>query len=341
MKRGSKHKIKNRFESQFYDFENEPEELEAFSGIKTRFIEVFPKTIVNKVKSPEISFEYSLNPYQGCEHGCAYCYARPTHEYWGYSAGIDFEQTILVKKNAPQLLRKTLSNPKWKPSPIILSGNTDCYQPAERKFKLTRELLQVCLEYQHPVAIITKNHLILRDLDIIKQLSENQLVLVNISITTLQEELRRNLEPRTSSVINKLKAISELSKHNIPVNVMIAPIIPGLNEHEIPQIMKATSESGAINAHYTIVRLNETVEPVFLKWLEEKYPLKYQKITRKLQAAYNGNFSGFATNSNDLEIASIHRMFKLYKRKFFGNCSQKFKLNCRNFTPTPGQTKLF
>ena len=187
----------NRFEK--YTFE--PEE-DDFLKTKTTFTEVFPKTIVNEVKSPDIRMEYSVNPYQGCEHGCSYCFARPTHEFWGFSAGTDFERKIMVKKNAPELLENFFQKRNYVPKTITLSGNTDCYQPAERQFEITRKLLKLCLDYRHPVSILTKNALVLRDLDILKPLSEQNLVSVSFSIPTVNEEIRRKMEPRTSSVKN-------------------------------------------------------------------------------------------------------------------------------------------
>ena len=217
----------NRFEK--YTFE--PEE-DDFLKTKTTFTEVFPKTIVNEVKSPDIRMEYSLNPYQGCEHGCSYCFARPTHEFWGYSAGTDFERKIMVKKNAPDLLEKFFQKRNYVPKTITLSGNTDCYQPAEREFEITRKILKLCLDYRHPVSILTKNALVLRDLDILKPLAEQNLVSVSFSIPTINEEIRRKMEPRTSSVKNKLKAIEILTEHQIPVGVMVAPVIPGLTSDE-------------------------------------------------------------------------------------------------------------
>jgi len=178
----------------------------------TQYLEVYPKTIVNKVDSPDVGMDYSLNPYQGCEHGCTYCYARPTHQYWGYSAGTDFEEKIMVKKNAPELLRNAFEKKSWKVKPIVLSGNTDCYQPGERKFELTRQLLSVFLHYQHPVGIITKNALMMRDLDLLEELGKLNLVKVNLSIRTLNENLRRKLELRTASCKRKLELLLALKK---------------------------------------------------------------------------------------------------------------------------------
>jgi len=195
---------------------------------KTKYIEVFPKTILNKVDSPDIGLTWSMNPYQGCEHGCIYCYARNTHEYWGYSSGMDFEQNIMIKKNAPELLRKTLEHKNWEAASIMLAGNTDIYQPAERKFQITRELLTVFLDLQHPVSMITKNSLIERDLDILTELAKDNLVFVTMSLTTLDEHLKRIMEPRTSSANSVLRTIKRLTEAGIPVNVMSLRLFRGL-----------------------------------------------------------------------------------------------------------------
>src|ERR1051326_7067248 len=184
---------------------------------KTELFEDFPKKIVNKVDSPDLGLGFSINPYQGCEHGCIYCYARNTHTYWGFSAGLDFERKIIVKPNAAELLRKALDHPKWKSSPVMVSGNTDCYQPTERKLKLTRSLLEVFLEYRNPVGMITKNSLILRDKDLLQELAKLRLIHVNLSITTLNESLRQKMEPRTATSTQRLRTVEELSKAGIPV----------------------------------------------------------------------------------------------------------------------------
>ncbi|MGI8892917.1 MAG: PA0069 family radical SAM protein, partial [Bacteroidia bacterium] len=214
-----------------------------YQSIITQYIEEHPKKIVNKVPSPDVSMMYSLNPYQGCEHGCIYCYARNSHQYWGYSAGLDFESKIIVKPDAPRLLEKFLSNKKWEPIPITLSGNTDCYQPAERKFKITRQCLEVMLKYKHPIAFITKNSLILRDLDLLTELAKLKLVRVMVSITSLDESLRLKLEPRTATATKRLQILNELSEAGIACGVMTAPIIPGLNSMEIPALIKAAADN--------------------------------------------------------------------------------------------------
>ena len=265
--------------------------------------------------------EYSMNPYQGCEHGCSYCFARPTHEYWGCSAGIDFERKIMVKKNAPELLEKFFRKRGYKPAPILLSGNTDCYQPAERQFEITRKLLQVCLDYRHPVNVLTKNALVLRDLDILKPMAEQNLVSVSLSIPTMNEELRRKMEPRTSSSQNKLKAVEILSSKGIPTHVMVAPIIPGLNSDEPLSILKSISDAGAQSFGYTLVRLNDAVEPVFVKWIESAFPDRAQKVLYLIRSMRGGKLGDkriYYRHIGEGNIAEmIHNTFKIGRKKYF------------------------
>lgn len=291
--------------------------------IPTQYIEVYPKTMLNKVSSPDIPMDYSINPYQGCEHGCVYCYARNTHPYWGYSAGLEFEQKILYKKNAPEILARELRKPSWKAGMVMLSGNTDCYQPIEKKLQITRQILETFWRFRHPVGIITKNSLLLRDLDIIKQLNEHNLVRVAISITTLQEELRQFLEPRTASVKNRLKTIETLAKENIPVTAMISPIIPGLNEHEILPMAKAVAEAGARNVGHTIVRLNGDVGPIFEDWLQRTYPDRAAKVLNKIKSCHGGQLKdsrfGKRMSGEGQISAIISKQFKLARRKFFAD----------------------
>src|SRR6201987_3910263 len=238
--RGAQIKTGNKFlQSQYVTEHYEGLDQPLLENPTTQIFHESPKKIVNKVTSPDIGLTYSLNPYQGCEHGCIYCYARNSHEYWGYSAGLDFERKIIVKQNVPELLEKHFSSKSWKPMPIMLSGNTDCYQPVERKLKITRSILEVCLKYKHPVGLITKNALITRDIDLLKQMAELDLVHVMVSITGTDEKMRLALEPRTSTYINRLKTVKALSNNGIPVGVMVAPIIPGLNSHEVPGVIKA------------------------------------------------------------------------------------------------------
>jgi DNA repair photolyase len=308
------HFEKNKYEKSIYDYDFEEPEF------KTQVQYVYPKTLVNEVKSPDLKMAYSMNPYQGCEHGCAYCYARPTHEYWGYSAGIDFERTILVKKNAPELLEKFFRKKGYKAEAIMLSGNTDCYQPIERKYKITRRLLELCLEYRHPVNILTKNALITRDIDVLKQMAEKNLVTAALSIPTINEELRRKLEPRTSSVKTKLKALEMLSQNGIPTFVMAAPMIPGLNTMEILPIVKAIAERGALGCGYTLVRLNDTVAPVFINWLEEHYPDRKEKVLHQIESMREGRLGDkryFLRQKGDGNIADmIHTSFRIARQKY-------------------------
>src|SRR5438046_3404770 len=228
-------------------------------------------TIITRNTSPDVGFETSLNPYRGCEHGCIYCYARPTHEYLGFSAGLDFESKIMVKTNAPQLLRAELESPRWRPQTLVMSGVTDPYQPVERKLRITRGCLEVLAQFRNPVAIITKNHLVTRDLDLLRELAAFNAVAVNVSVTSLDSNLQRVLEPRTTSPQGRLDAIERLRAAKIPVGVMVAPIIPGLTDHELPNILDACAKAGAQFAGYTIVRLPWSVAPLVGHWLEEHF----------------------------------------------------------------------
>lgn len=312
--------FKHRYETTIY--QDDYEEAAA----KTRILEVFPKTIVNTVKGDSLPFLYSMNPYQGCEHGCAYCYARPTHQYWGYSAGVDFERVILAKKNAPELLEQFFKKRGYRASVISLSGNTDCYQPIERKLQITRRLLQVCLDYRHPVSIITKNALVVRDLDILSEMAKKNLVSVSISMPTINEELRKVLEPRTSSVKTKLQALNILSENGIPTHVMVAPIIPGLNSSEILNILKTISENGSKGFGYTLVALNDEVKPVFTDWLQTYFPDRKNKVLSQIASLHNGSLSEkniVKRNAGSGNLAQmIHDTFSIGRKKYFP--SQKF-----------------
>lgn len=311
--RGAQVNPTNRFEKNEYGIEHWEGIDEPDQGAKkTKFIDVYPQSIVNKVSSPDVGMDFSLNPYQGCEHGCTYCYARPTHEYWGKSAGLDFERVIFVKKNAANLLRKAFEKKSWKVKPVVLSGNTDCYQPCERKFGITRELLEVFLAYQHPVGIITKNVLLERDLDIIQALGAKQLIKVNLSITTLNEDVRRKLEPRTATAKRKLALIEQLVALNIPVSVMVAPVIPAINDHEIMEIAKETALRGATGFHTHMVRLMGANASIFEHWLQHHFPDRKNKVIHQLKSIHGGalgssvfgkRFSGegsFAKNIRDM-----------------------------------------
>jgi DNA repair photolyase len=318
--RGSQIQVKNKFFRHEYTVEHiEGVDIPDLENSKTQYIPEHPKKIVNKVYSPSVPFMYSMNPYQGCEHGCVYCYARESHQYWGYSAGLDFERKIIYKPEAPELLKKQFNNKNWIVSPIILSGNTDCYQPIERKLKLTRELLKVCLKYKHPVSILTKNSLVLRDLDILIQLAKLKLVQVGVSITSFDNNLRAALEPRTASVQQKLKVVETLSKNNIPVLVMVAPIIPGLNSHEIPTIVKKVAELGALGVGYTTVRLNGEIAEIFENWIREAFPDRADKVLNQIKEINGGNLYSKGKNrmkTHGETAFMIKNMFRVAKNKY-------------------------
>ena len=250
---------------------------------ETQFFRDGTKSIITHNNSPDVGFETSLNPYRGCEHGCIYCYARPTHEYLGFSAGLDFESKIMVKTDAPELLRMELESPRWKPQTLVLSGVTDPYQPIEKKLRITRKCLEVLAKFRNPVAIITKNRLVTRDIDLLRELAGCNAVAVNISVTSLDPKLQRVLEPRTSSPGARLDTIRQLRATGIPAGVMVAPIIPGLTDHEVPKILEACAEAGAQFAGYTIVRLPWAVAPLFEHWLDEHFPDRKEKVLGRIR----------------------------------------------------------
>jgi DNA repair photolyase len=313
---------------------------------ETELIFADAKTIVNKVESPDVYSAYSMNPYQGCEHGCIYCYARNAHEYWGYSAGMDFEKKIIVKQNAPKLLEDCFQNKNWKPTPIMLSGNTDCYQPTERKLKITRGILEVLLKYKHPVGIITKNSLIIRDIDILTELAKLRLVHVMVSITSLDNDLRLMMEPRTTTAKQRLKIIHDLSLNNIPVGVMTAPIIPGINSSEIPAIIEQVALNGGRTAGMTIVRLNGAIADIFHDWLYKNFPDRADKVWSQIKECHGGqvNDSRYGTRMRgEGKIAeSIKQMFKWAKKKYMGD-KDKFEYDLSIFKrpSRDGQLDLF
>lgn len=320
--RGAQFNPANRFDKLTY--ENEPDiPFIPDEAPKTEYIEVHPKTLLNNVTSPDLPMDWSANPYQGCEHGCVYCYARNTHNYWGYSAGTDFETKILVKKNAAQLVEEKIKSKHWKASPIMLSGNTDCYQPIEKKLEITRQILEVMWRYKHPVSVITKNSLILRDLDILQKMAELNLVKVAISVTTLDEDLRRRLEPRTASVHSRLFTIEKLAKHGIPVSVMFAPIIPGLNDHEVFKIAEYTAGLGASSLGYTVVRLNGDIGQIFEDWIRQNFPDRADKVLNRIKEIHGGQLSDsrfgdrMRGEGNFAEL--IRSQVQLARRKFFAD----------------------
>ncbi len=342
----------NRFEktSRERDFEHLEWDQEYLDGLEKRPIEYLPdasKSIVSENDSPDVPFRYSVNPYRGCAHGCSYCYARNTHEYLGFNAGLDFETKIVVKHDAAELLREFLSRDSWKSEAITFSGVTDCYQPAEREFRLTRQCLEVALECRQPISIITKNALVLRDLDLLLQMASHNLVHVFLSITSLDPELARTMEPRTSIPSARLRAVRTLVDTGIPVGVMVAPVIPGLNDSEIPAILEAAREVGAKSAGYVFLRLPLTVEPVFREWLTRTQPSEGRPRTeQRLKQSRRGKMN----NSNwgermrgDGEIADqIGKMFRLFSQKMgFEGLSPLDATQFRPPVPRSGQLRLF
>ncbi len=313
----------------------------------TQFLPDHSQTIIARNNSPDIPFTYSINPYRGCEHGCSYCYARPGHETLGMNAGLDFESKIVVKFDAPRLLRKELNHPRWTGEAISMSGVTDCYQPAERKFQLTRGLLKVMNEANQPVGIVTKNALVARDLDLLAPLAARNLAHVFISITTLDAELARRLEPRTAAPAARLRAMRALTEAGVPVGVMVAPIIPGLNDHHVPQILQAAAEAGARSAGYVLLRLPLAVEPIFLAWLDAHFPLAKPKVESLLRATRSGELYqadfGRRMRGEGPYAESLKATFKLFVAKF-GLDGSFPDLDSSQFRPPAlpgGQKRLF
>jgi len=288
--RGAASSPPNRFEKLHFEADPDPP-TEAASAPRTQFLKDKSVSILTHNDSPDVGFDTSINPYRGCEHGCIYCYARPTHEFLGLSAGLDFESKILVKENAPALLREALSSPKWKPRVIAMSGVTDCYQPVERRLKLTRACLEVLAEFRQPVGIITKNILVTRDVDLLQELARHRAASVTISVTTLDSELARVMEPRTSTPRQRLAAIELLAKAGVPVGVNVAPIIPGLTDHEILRIVQAAAAAGAQFAGYTVVRLPYAVKDLFEQWLALHAPGQKDKVLNRIRSMRDGKLN--------------------------------------------------
>ena len=286
---------------------------------RTQFLRDLSQTIITYNDSPDIPFNASINAYRGCEHGCAYCYARPFHEYLGFSEGLDFETKIMVKEDAPRLLRQQLSSPDWVPKTIALSGVTDPYQPVERRLKLTRACLEVLAEFRNPVTVVTKNNLVTRDLDLLAELAGCQAAAVFISLTTLDTELRRILEPRTSPPAARLATISALSQAGIPTGVIVAPVIPGLTDHEIPAVLAAAAAAGASFAAHTVLRLPYAVGPLFEEWLTRNLPEKKDKVLHRIRALRRGKLNnsefGLRMTGEGIFAQQIARLFEVAARK--------------------------
>lgn len=318
--RGTTDNPTNRFET--ISSSLDPDLLDADEDVpapKTRLLRDPSRTILSYNTSPDVGFQVSVNPYRGCEHGCIYCYARPTHEWLGFSSGLAFETNILVKEDAPELLDKALASRSWKPQGIFFSGITDCYQPVERQLELTRGCLNVLAKYHNPVSIVTKSALVARDCDVLAQLARDQAACVCLSVTTLDAELARRLEPRAATPARRLAAISALAEAGIPVGVMVAPIIPSLTEHEIPAILNAAAQAGAQFAGHTIVRLPYRVSDLFSQWLDDHYPDRKNKVLNRIRSMRQGKLNDARYKSRmkgeGVFAESIHALFAAASRK--------------------------
>jgi DNA repair photolyase len=338
--RGSSVNIPNRFEEVQLEptFEHLEYEEDLAASPQTKFFRDATKTILTKNASPDIGFNFSVNPYRGCEHGCSYCYARPTHEYLGMSAGLDFETKIFVKENAAKLLDERLYAPSWEPESIVFSGVTDCYQPAERHFQLTRQCLEVLLKFKNPAFIITKNALVTRDIDFFKEFLKFKGISVLLSVTTLDADLCGKMEPRTSRPNARLKAIGELANIGVNVGVNVAPVIPGLTDHELPQILKAAAEHGASFAGYTPLRLPFAVAPLFSQWLEQHFPDRKEKVLSHIRSLRGGKLNdpnfGSRMRGEGAFAKNLNQMFKIYCRKY-GLNEKKYSADVTQFQRPP------
>ncbi len=288
--------------------------------LRTQVFRDKSKSIISTNDSPDIGMDAMLNPYRGCEHGCIYCFARPTHEYLGLSAGLDFETKIFAKPDAPRLLEEKLKSRSWKPAVIFMSGVTDPYQPLERKMKITRQCLEVLEDFRNPVSFITKNYLVTRDIDILSRMAALNLASVNMSVTTLDRKLARAMEPRASTPPMRLRAIEQLSQAGIPVNVMIGPVVPGLTDHEMPAILEAASKAGACSAGYTMLRLPHGVKDLFQTWLHEHYPERAEKILNRIRSIRDGKLYdaefGSRMRGEGFHASQLWQLFEMTRKRF-------------------------
>lgn len=342
--RGASTNPKNRFYRR--SIELDPEAADPEEPLpRTRFLKDAARSVIATNDSPDVGFEASINPYRGCEHGCVYCYARPFHEFLGFSAGLDFETKILVKEDAPELLRRELSSPRWKPKTLALSGVTDPYQPVERRLGLTRRCLEVLAEFRNPVAIVTKNHLVTRDADLLRTLAAHQAAAVVVSVTTLDAELARTMEPRTSAPPRRLEAIARLAEAGIPVGVNVAPIVPGLTDHEVPAILKAAAGAGATFAGHIVLRLPHAVKDLFEAWLSQHFPDRREKVLNRIREVRGGELNdpkfGSRMSGTGVYADQIHELFRLSCRKA-GIAGDHPELSTAAFRIPPGpQLTLF
>jgi DNA repair photolyase len=290
--RGTSLNPANRYESLHVETDpDEPRDHVDTEDVPTQFYRDTSRSVLAENASPDVGFRFSLNPYRGCEHGCSYCYARPSHEYLGFSAGLDFERRIMVKDDAPELLRATFRSKRWQPEVVALSGNTDCYQPVERRLKLTRRCVEVFAEFRNPVSVITKSALVARDADLYAELAADDAAHVLCSITTLDPELARRLEPRAAHPERRLAAVRALTEAGVPVGIMVAPIIPGLNDAEIPAILAAAAAMGARSANWTLLRLAKPLDEIFTAWLATHYPDRQARVLNRIRETREGRIS--------------------------------------------------
>jgi DNA repair photolyase len=342
--RGVAHDPPNRFETLHVEREAWTDDDDPRP--RTQFYRDHTRDPISSNASPDVPLDAGINPYRGCEHGCVYCYARPTHEYLGFSAGLDFETRILVKEAAPALLRDRLASSRWRPRTLMLSGNTDPYQPAERRLRITRGVLEVLAEFRNPVAVITKNHLITRDVDLLAELASHGAAHVTLSVTTLRNELQSVMEPRTSIPRRRLDAIRTLAQAGIPVSVNVAPVIPGLTDEEIPAILQAAAEAGASTASYILVRLPHVVKELFETWLAQHFPDRRDKVLNRLRALHGGQLYdarwGHRKSGEGPYAEQVRRMFEVARQKA-GLDGEGRPLSTAAFRrlTTKGQTDLF
>jgi DNA repair photolyase len=289
--RGTQSRPASRFEELRFEPDDELEDEDERAPVATRYYRDASRSVLAENQSPDIGFRYSLNPYRGCTHGCVYCYARPSHEYLGFDAGLGFESQILVKEDAPLRLREALGSERWEPQVVALSGNTDCYQPIERRLGITRRCLEVFADYRNPVAVITKSALVARDSDVLADLARHGCAQVRVSITTLDADLARRMEPRAASPKRRLEAIERLSRAGVATGVMIAPVIPGLNDAEIPVILAAAAAAGARSAAWVLLRLSPPIDAIFIEWLGRHFPQRRDKVLHRVRATRAGRLT--------------------------------------------------
>lgn len=317
--RGTAENPANRFDRIDVVLDPDADDPREAPPVQTIYLKDTSRSIIAHNDSPDVGFEWSINPYRGCEHGCIYCYARPTHEFLGFSAGLDFETRIMVKTDAPELLRDELSSRKWEPAVISVSGVTDCYQPVERKLKITRRCLEVMLEFGNPFTVISKSHLVTRDVDVLGEAAKRNLCMVMLSVTTLDEKLSRVMEPRTAVPQRRLDAIAELTEAGVPVGVMVAPVVPGLTDHEVPGILKAAAKAGAITCGYVPLRLPFGVKELFEAWLERHFPDRKEKVLNRIRELRGGKLNdsefGSRMRGEGVWAEQLKKVFELARRR--------------------------